>query len=142
MIVRYGGRFDEPQEISHSRGRRQRITDNLKTILEHAYTVAVFDSGQSALTYAPRAEIYAAFVDYAMPLMDGAEVCKRLRAIDPTISLIGISGNDRPDFGTGLFVVLEKKHATANKVREIAQRAVEAAARLKNGGGSHSLIPT
>lgn len=109
----------------------------LRAMLEPAFAVVPVEDGPSALTYARSGEVYAAFVDYAMPVMNGDVVCEELRAIDPTISLIGISAHEHADFGQPLFAFIHKNRTTKNEVVDIAARAVTASAQRKKGGGKN-----
>ncbi len=103
-------------------------------MLEPAFTVVAVEDGPSALTHARSGEVYAAFVDYAMPVMDGRAVCGELKAIDPTISLIGLSANEHADFGQPLFGFVHKNRSSKAEVVEMAARAVSASEQLKKGG--------
>ena len=109
----------------------------LKAMLEPAFTVVPLEDGPSAMTYARSGEVYAAFVDYAMPVMDGCAVCEELKAIDPTISLIGLSANEHADFGQPLFAFIHKDRTSKNEVVDIAARAVTASEQRKKGGGTN-----
>lgn len=106
----------------------------LKAMLEPTFTVVPVEDGPSAFTHARSGEICAAFVDYAMPVMDGGTVCSELKAIDPTISLIGISAHADVDFGQPLFAFIHKDRASKNEIVEVAARAVAASEQRKKGG--------
>ena len=71
------------------------ITDLLQ---EHfaacGYDVDVARDGAQALVMAAARRPDAVLLDVTMPGPDGAEVLARLRAIDPTVSVIMLTGND------------------------------------------------
>jgi DNA-binding NtrC family response regulator len=102
----------------------------LQAILEGRHWVKLFSRGADALEYVrenPDAA-HAAFVDFTMPEMDGATVCRSLALVDPTLSLIGITGNVAADFKIPLFATVEKRGAV-KRVRDAAAQAVEATAK-------------
>jgi len=106
----------------------------LQAILEGQYSVTLFSRGSEAVDFVrdnPNAA-HAAFVDFTMPEMDGATVCRLLTMVDPTLSLIGITGNAAADFQVPLFATIEKRGAGIGKVRETADQAV--AMTCKNRG--------
>lgn len=105
----------------------------LRAMLEPAFNVVTVEDGPTALTYARGGGVYAAFVDYAMPVMDGCAVCGELKTVDPTISLIGLSANEHADFGQPLFGFIHKDRASKSEVVEMAARAVAASEQLKKG---------
>ena len=71
------------------------ITDLLQ---EHfracGYDVDVAHDGAAALVTAAARRPDAVLLDVTMPGPDGAEVLARLRAVDPTVSVIMLTGND------------------------------------------------
>jgi DNA-binding NtrC family response regulator len=99
----------------------------LQAILEGRHSVKLFSRGADAIEYVrenPEAA-HAAFVDFTMPEMDGPTVCRSLASIDPTLALIGITGNAAADFQVPLFATIEKR-GTVERVRDAATQAVEA----------------
>lgn len=58
------------------------------------YDVQVAHDGAQALVLAAARRPDAVLLDVTMPGPDGAEVLARLRAIDPTVSVIMLTGND------------------------------------------------
>ena len=99
----------------------------LQAILEGSHSVTLFSHGTDAIEYvrANPDATHAAFVDLSMPEMDGAAVCRSLASVDPTLSLIGISGNVSADFQVPLFATIEKR-GKVDRVREAAAQAVQA----------------
>jgi CheY-like chemotaxis protein len=100
----------------------------LQAILEGQHSVKLYSRGSEAIDFVrgnPNAA-HAAFVDFTMPEMDGAAVCRSFTAIDPTLSLIGITGNVAADFQVPLFATIEKRGTPVGKVRETAAKAVAA----------------
>lgn len=71
------------------------ITDLLE---EHfracGYDVTVAHDGLEALVTAAARRPDAVLLDITMPGPDGSEVLARLRALDPTVSVIMLTGND------------------------------------------------
>jgi DNA-binding response OmpR family regulator len=71
------------------------ITDLLQ---EHfracGYDVDVAHDGAEALVTAAARRPDAVLLDVTMPVRGGAEVLARLRALDPTVSVIMLTGND------------------------------------------------
>lgn len=100
----------------------------LQAILEGQYSVKLFSRGNEAIDFV-RGNLdaaHAAFVDFTMPEMDGATVCRLFASVDPTLSLIGITGNLAADFQVPLFATLEKRGTPVGRVRETAAQAVAA----------------
>jgi CheY-like chemotaxis protein len=100
----------------------------LQAILEGHHSVKLFSRGSDAIDFvrgSPDAA-HAAFVDFTMPEMDGATVCRLLTSVDPTLSLIGITGNVAADFQVPLFAIIEKRGTPVGQVRETAVQAVAA----------------
>ena len=109
---------------------------SLKSILSERFHVIACADGAQAIAFASghSGEVYAAFVDYVMPVMDGDQVCSALRTLDATISLIGFSANDDAPFQDGLFARLSKKHLSSEQVLNIAATGVRLAEKLKQAG--------
>lgn len=57
--------------------------------------VGQFESAQKALAFAAEHTFEAAFLDVAMPIMDGVELAKALRKIRPDIIIVFVSAYDR-----------------------------------------------
>jgi DNA-binding response OmpR family regulator len=58
------------------------------------YDVDVAHDGAAALVTAAARRPDAVLLDVTMPGLDGGEVLARLRAVDPTVSVIMLTGND------------------------------------------------
>jgi CheY-like chemotaxis protein len=105
----------------------------LQAILEGEYFVKLFSGGSEAINFVqgnPDAA-HAAFVDFTMPDMDGATVCRLLTSADSTLSLIGITGNVGADFQIPLFATIEKRGTAVARVREAAAQAVAATSKKR-----------
>ena len=104
----------------------------LQAILEGQHSVKLFSRGSDAIDFVRDNpdEAHVAFVDFTMPAMDGATVCRILTSVDPTLSLIGITGNVAANFQVPLFATIEKRGTAVGRVRETAAQA--AAATCKN----------
>ena len=76
-------------------------------------------------------EVFAAFVDFAMPEMNGDSVCATIRELDPTISLVGFSGRDDAPFLAPLFAQFVKNEHSFAGVPELAASAVHLAAQKR-----------
>src|SRR3954465_9058291 len=100
----------------------------LQVILEGQHAVKLFSRGSEAIDFVRGNPdvAYAAFVDFTMPEMDGATVCRLLTSIDPTLSLIGISGNLSSVFEVPFCAAIEKRGTAVGRVRETAALAVAA----------------
>jgi CheY-like chemotaxis protein len=100
----------------------------LQAILEGQHTVKLFSRGSEAIDFvrANPDTAQAAFVDFSMPEMDGPTVCRLLNSADPTLSLIGITGNLGADFQVPLFAKIEKRGTAVQNVRQTAAEAVAA----------------
>jgi len=105
----------------------------LQAILEGPHSVKLFSRGSEAINFVRGNPdvAHAAFVDFTMPEMDGATVCRLLASVDPTLSLIGITGNVAADFQVPLFATIEKRGTTVEQVREKAAQAVAATCRSR-----------
>ena len=65
------------------------VLESFKMILKiKDYDVLTFPDGASAIAQLKKGEIDLAFVDYKIPGMDGLEVLKRIKEIDPTVEVI------------------------------------------------------
>ena len=100
----------------------------LQAILEGQYSVKLYSRGSEAIDFVRGNPdvAHAAFVDFTMPEMDGGTVCRLLTSLDPTLSLIGITGNVAADFQVPLFATIEKRGTAVGQVRETAAQAVAA----------------
>ena len=98
----------------------------LQAILEGQHSVKLFSRGSEAIDFVRGNPdvAHAAFVDFTMPEMGGAAVCRSLSTVDSTLSLIGISGNVAADFEVPLFATIEKRGTAVGHVRETAAQAV------------------
>jgi two-component system OmpR family response regulator len=71
------------------------ITDLLQDHLRSCgYAVEIAHDGGQALVLAAARRPDAVLLDITMPGPDGEEVLARLRAIDPTVSVVMLTGND------------------------------------------------
>ena len=71
------------------------ITDLLQDHLRSCgYVVEIAHDGGQALVLAAARRPDAVLLDITMPGPDGEEVLARLRAIDPTVSVVMLTGND------------------------------------------------
>jgi DNA-binding response OmpR family regulator len=62
----------------------------------HLAVVAAPDGREAMRIFAENPESYSLlFVDCHLPDMDGADLCRRLRAISPSLPVLLVSGNDR-----------------------------------------------
>lgn len=115
----------------------------LRAILEGRYSVLLFARGEEAADFvrnAPgRAE--AAFVDFTMPGMDGAAVCRLLATLDPSLALIGITGTAVADFKVPLFSTIHKRGVAIDAIRETAASAVTATSNARQVRGSVAVPP-
>lgn len=66
------------------------------------YRVDVAHDGAQALVMAAARRPDAVLLDVTMPGLDGSEVLARLRAIDPTVSVVMLTGNDDEDLARQL----------------------------------------
>lgn len=112
------------------------VRHSLKAILSERFNVVACADGAQALAFASEhsGEVYAAFVDYAMPAMDGNRVCSALRTLDATISLVGFSANEDAPFQGPLFARLSKKNLSSEQVLNLAATGVRMAEQLKHDG--------
>lgn len=60
---------------------------------ERGYGVDVAHSGQDALVRAAARRPDTILLDVTMPGLDGSEVLSRLRALDPTVAVVMLTGN-------------------------------------------------
>src|SRR5438046_8988893 len=65
--------------------------DSLRMILKPHYEIATADSGDTALRTLPGFNPDRVFMDIKMPKMDGIELLRRIKAIDPTIEAVMIT---------------------------------------------------
>lgn len=102
------------------------VRRSLRLILEDRFVVVACSDGAAAIQFATDNPgiVYAAFVDFAMPGMDGNQVCSGLRSLDATISLVGFSGNEDAAFTGPLFANFLKRHVTPESVLALAAKAV------------------
>jgi|GraSoiStandDraft_41_1057321.scaffolds.fasta_scaffold4566757_1 DNA-binding response OmpR family regulator len=71
------------------------ITDLLEEHLRTCgYAVDVAHDGRAALQIAAARRPDAVLLDITMPGLDGEEVLARLRAFDPTVAVVMLTGND------------------------------------------------
>ena len=71
-----------------------RVVGMLAEHLQAQYAVESASNGADALAAVLRHRPDAVLLDIRMPGMDGIEVLKQIRRIDPTIRVIMITGND------------------------------------------------
>jgi DNA-binding response OmpR family regulator len=64
-----------------------------QALLEAGYRVDVFGRGEEALRALAAATADVLVVDWKMPGLDGAEVARRARALDPRLPVLMITGN-------------------------------------------------
>jgi CheY-like chemotaxis protein len=96
-------------------------------------------NGQEALELADEASLDAAVIDIEMPVLDGVEATKLLRATNPQLPIVAVSGHDYEER------VLEIRQAGADdyvrKARlgeELPRVLAALLARPRSGGRSRS----
>jgi len=106
------------------------VRRSLRAILEEDFNVVLCADGRHAVQFVSDhpGEVFAAFVDYAMPEMDGDVVCSALRALDVTISLVGFSAHEDAPFRVPLFARFAKSQNAMRQVHALAVNAVQHAA--------------
>ncbi len=65
--------------------------ESLRMILKPSYEIATADSGEAALKTLPAFHPDLVFMDIKMPKMDGIELLRRIKQIDPTIEAVMIT---------------------------------------------------
>ncbi len=108
------------------------IRRTAKSMLEHyGYTVVLAENGKEGveLFQVLHEKISAVLLDMAMPLMNGEETLRRLKAINPAIKVILSSGYNQVETirrftGKGLAGFIQKPYSTAalvEKLRSVLQ---------------------
>ena len=106
------------------------IRDYLKETLSWlGHTVVTVPNGYDAIDYVREYGVHLAYIDVAMPGIDGFETLKRIREIDPKIPAVMISGNaveqmTNAPLKDGVYVCL-KKPFTIEDIEEV-NRSYEA----------------
>jgi signal transduction histidine kinase len=69
------------------------VADVMRSLLEAVgYSPVIAHDGASALAAAPELRPELALIDLGLPVMDGYEVCRRLRSIDAHLRIIAVTG--------------------------------------------------
>jgi len=68
------------------------VRESLRYLLRHKYEVYLFSTGEEAVSFCQPGYFDLAILDIKMPGMDGIEVLKRLKRIDPDLPVIMITG--------------------------------------------------
>jgi two-component system, cell cycle sensor histidine kinase and response regulator CckA len=103
-------------------------------VLEHhGYTVVLAENGKEGvdLFQVLVGKVSAVLLDMAMPVMNGEETLRRLKAINPAIKVILSSGYNQADTirrftGKGLAGFIQKPYSSAalvEKIRSVLQDA-------------------
>ena len=98
-----------------------------KSLLEEAgFSVQVASSGEEGLKLFEGANFQVVVTDYRMPRMDGAEVIRRIRALNPAVPIILLSGFVDPlgltEQSTGADAVLAKNANEAAHLVRLVKR--------------------
>ena len=92
----------------------QRILESLQSLLESAdYSVRLFSSAKALLESPELTEIDCLISDIDMPAMDGFELVRALRAMQPSLPIILITGhpailNQSPPIDPGYYRLFKK----------------------------------
>jgi FixJ family two-component response regulator len=92
----------------------QRILESLQSLLESAeYGVRLFSSARALLESPQLADIDCLISDIDMPAMDGFELVRELRAVQPSLPIILITGhpailNQSPPIDLGYYRLFKK----------------------------------
>ena len=78
------------------------IAAGLSEYLSEHYTVLHAANGREAIKVVEHAHPRLVFLDLGLPDIDGLEVLRAIRALDPGISIIVVSGNPDPHLLGGL----------------------------------------
>src|SRR5262245_15873935 len=65
--------------------------ESLRMLLKPSYTIATADSGKSALAQIPDFRPDLVIMDIKMPEMDGLELLRRVKQLDPSIEIVMIT---------------------------------------------------
>ncbi len=82
-------------------------------------------SGDEAIEVLKAGEVDLCVVDLVMPGMSGAELTAKVRALDPSISIVAVSGHDVPEMirqvaAAGMHTFMRKPFAMRDLIRAIA----------------------
>ncbi len=113
----------------------KRTRDYLAAILlARGWRVDTASDGPGALELVERTRYDAVVLDYRMPVMDGAETCRRIRELQPKVRGVFVTGYPTidtvyPAIGAGASRVLAKPVNPAELVRtleeELAKRGLD-----------------
>ncbi len=95
-------------------------------------------TGQEALAAFQEGGVDLCVLDLVMPGMSGAEVAKQLKALDPGVSIIAVSGEDVPELirqiaAVGMHTFLRKPFPMRELIRSIALARGKPGAALARG---------
>ena len=99
-------------------------------LLQAGYRVEGFGRGEDALSALACATAAVLVVDWKMPRLDGAEVARRARALDPRLPVLMITGNRAeaaaPASRAGVQVILDKPFRVEDLVAAVTALAQNA----------------
>jgi len=115
---------------------------------ELGYGVQIAEGGEEALELLSGGSIDVVVTDYRMPGMDGSELIRRIRALNPDARIILLSGFVEPlgltEQNTGANAVITKSSNEATQLTRWVKRLVNAAPNRKppvrQSGGTRSAV--
>ena len=105
---------------------QKEVRQSLKSVLRPSgFEVQLARSGKEAITKQSRSPANVVLLDMKMPHLDGVETAKRIRALDPIVQLVGVTGF-RHEYESGIkevgfYDVINKPVLSARKKNLLVQ---------------------
>lgn len=109
----------------------QRVLQLLNDFLVHdGYTVSTASDGEEGVRVFTTGSFDVVITDVKMPKMDGVEMMKAIKAIDPTVEIIILTGYGTMEMTidvlrSGGYDLLRKPDEVPQRIRPTVQRAIE-----------------
>jgi len=103
--------------------------ESIRMILKDYYNVSIIDNGKDAVELIKKENFHLVILDIIMPGMDGIEVLRKIKEINPNLKIIIVTATKKKDFADEIDILGVSgwidKPFDVNEVRKVVKDILE-----------------